>query len=208
MATSSPPSAKINQLSQFQAIDLEPIDFEHFIDEPDLDRPNMEKMFRQNRAWDLSTASFIQSDYLFWWSKYIILGLIFSAESKKPSLIKHACSEPGSHTVKVWWGAGRLTPAPTATTTTTTATTIYNYINNNTNTLVNDNIYKTSTNKSVNDMNSSNNYLRTYSEPFHLWKSGSSFNWKVVTFLVFFPCQCLNFSFWLEKLKHYDYCYS
>merc|ERR1712020_670430 len=24
----------------------EPIDFEHFIDEPDLDRPNMEKMFR------------------------------------------------------------------------------------------------------------------------------------------------------------------
>ena len=50
MATSSPPLAKINQLSQFQAIDLEPIDFEHFIDEPDLDRPNMEKMFRQNRA--------------------------------------------------------------------------------------------------------------------------------------------------------------
>merc|ERR1719221_1251337 len=33
-----------------EAIDLEPIDFEHFIDEPDLDRPNMEKMFRQNRA--------------------------------------------------------------------------------------------------------------------------------------------------------------
>jgi len=29
-----------------EAIDLEPIDFEHFIDEPDLDRPNMEKMFR------------------------------------------------------------------------------------------------------------------------------------------------------------------
>ena len=139
---------------------------------------------------------------------YLLLGLIFSAESKKPSLIKHACSEPGSHTVKVLWGAGRLTPAPTATTTTTTATTIYNYINNNTNTLVIDNIYKTSTNKSVNDMNSSNNHLRTYSEPFHLWKSGSSFNWKVVTFLVFFPCQCLNFSFWLEKLKHYDYCYS
>ena len=44
-------SAKINQLSHFQAIDLEPIDFEHFIDEPDLDRPNMEKMFRKNRAW-------------------------------------------------------------------------------------------------------------------------------------------------------------
>ena len=47
--------AKINQLSQFQAIDLEPIDFEHFIDEPDLDRPNMEKMFRQNRAWNLQS---------------------------------------------------------------------------------------------------------------------------------------------------------
>jgi len=29
-----------------EAIDLEPIDFEHFIDEPDLDRPHMEKMFR------------------------------------------------------------------------------------------------------------------------------------------------------------------
>jgi len=29
-----------------EAIDLEPIDFEHFIDEPDLDRPNMEKIFR------------------------------------------------------------------------------------------------------------------------------------------------------------------
>ena len=43
-------SANINQLSHFQAIDLEPIDFEHFIDEPDLDRPNMEKMFRKNRA--------------------------------------------------------------------------------------------------------------------------------------------------------------
>jgi len=33
-----------------EAIDLEPIDFEHFIDEPDLDRPNMEKMFRKHRA--------------------------------------------------------------------------------------------------------------------------------------------------------------
>ena len=33
-----------------EAVDLEPIDFEHFIDEPDLDRPNMEKMFRKHRA--------------------------------------------------------------------------------------------------------------------------------------------------------------
>jgi len=33
-----------------EAIDLEPIDFEHFIDEPDLDRPGNERMFRQNRA--------------------------------------------------------------------------------------------------------------------------------------------------------------
>jgi len=29
-----------------EAIDLEPIDFEHFIDEPDLDRPGNERMFR------------------------------------------------------------------------------------------------------------------------------------------------------------------
>ena len=29
-----------------QGIDLEPIDFEHFIDEPELERPNMERMFR------------------------------------------------------------------------------------------------------------------------------------------------------------------
>merc|ERR1711881_658125 len=29
-----------------EAIDLEPIDFEHFLDEPDLERPHMEKMFR------------------------------------------------------------------------------------------------------------------------------------------------------------------
>ena len=43
-------SAKFNELSLFQAIDLEPIDFEHFIDEPDLDRPHMEKMFRQDKA--------------------------------------------------------------------------------------------------------------------------------------------------------------
>ena len=42
--------AKSNELSLFQAIDLEPIDFEHFIDEPDLDRPHMEKMFRQDKA--------------------------------------------------------------------------------------------------------------------------------------------------------------
>jgi len=34
-----------------EAIDLEPIDFEHFIDEPDLfGRPTMEKIFSQNRA--------------------------------------------------------------------------------------------------------------------------------------------------------------
>merc|ERR1712158_50195 len=32
-----------------EAIDLEPIDFEHFIDEPDLDRPHMEKMFRKTK---------------------------------------------------------------------------------------------------------------------------------------------------------------
>ena len=43
-------AAKINhKLSLFQAIDLEPIDFEHFIDEPDLDRPHMEKMFRKTK---------------------------------------------------------------------------------------------------------------------------------------------------------------
>jgi len=34
-----------------EAIDLEPIDFEHFIDEPDLDRPNMEKIFRVHIWW-------------------------------------------------------------------------------------------------------------------------------------------------------------
>lgn len=43
-------AAKINpELSLLQAIDLEPIDFEHFIDEPDLDRPHMEKMFRKTK---------------------------------------------------------------------------------------------------------------------------------------------------------------
>ena len=43
-------AAKIKPtLSLFQAIDLEPIDFEHFIDEPDLDRPHMEKMFRKTK---------------------------------------------------------------------------------------------------------------------------------------------------------------
>lgn len=35
-----------NNMGYEEAIDLEPIDFEHFIDEPDLDRPHMEKMFR------------------------------------------------------------------------------------------------------------------------------------------------------------------
>merc|ERR1711874_489198 len=39
-----------NNMGYEEAIDLEPIDFEHFIDEPDLDRPHMEKMFRQEQA--------------------------------------------------------------------------------------------------------------------------------------------------------------
>jgi len=35
-----------NALGFEEGIDLEPIDFEHFIDEPELERPNMERMFR------------------------------------------------------------------------------------------------------------------------------------------------------------------
>jgi hypothetical protein len=32
-----------------EAIDLEPIDFEHFIDEPELGRPHVQRMFRQGK---------------------------------------------------------------------------------------------------------------------------------------------------------------
>jgi len=35
-----------NTLGYEEAIDLEPIDFEHFVDEPELGRPHMERMFR------------------------------------------------------------------------------------------------------------------------------------------------------------------
>lgn len=37
-----------NNLGYEEAIDLEPIDFEHFIDEPELGRPHMERRFRQD----------------------------------------------------------------------------------------------------------------------------------------------------------------
>ena len=43
--------SKINQNMSIllQAIDLEPIDFEHFIDEPELGRPDIHRMFRQGK---------------------------------------------------------------------------------------------------------------------------------------------------------------
>jgi len=38
-----------NTMGYEEAIDLEPIDFEHFIDEPELGRPHVQRMFRQGK---------------------------------------------------------------------------------------------------------------------------------------------------------------